>query len=46
MWDHFALEIHGTRFGAQTPVLTLSPDWTGPLPPLPGPVSRPARASI
>lgn len=33
MWDHFALEVDGTRFGAQTPVLTLTPDWTGPLPP-------------
>ncbi|OAN69003.1 hypothetical protein A8B82_04865 [Sulfitobacter sp. EhC04] len=33
MWDHFALEIEGTRFGAQTPVLTLAPDWTGALPP-------------
>ncbi|APE44290.1 hypothetical protein BOO69_13445 [Sulfitobacter alexandrii] len=33
MWDHFALEIEGTRFGAQTPVLTLTPEWAGPLPP-------------
>jgi hypothetical protein len=33
MWDHYALEIKGTRFGAQTPVLTLTPEWTGPLPP-------------
>ena len=33
MWDHFALEIKGTRFGAQTPVLTLTPEWTGSLPP-------------
>lgn len=33
MWDHFALEIDGTRLGAQTPVLTLTPDWSGPLPP-------------
>ncbi|GLT08194.1 hypothetical protein GCM10007928_04250 [Sulfitobacter porphyrae] len=41
MWDHFALEIDGTRFGAQTPVLTLTPEWTGPLPP----AARPLVAS-
>lgn len=33
MWDHYALEIAGTRFGPQMPVLTLTPEWTGPLPP-------------
>lgn len=31
--DHFALEIGGHRFGPETPALTLSPDWSGPLPP-------------
>lgn len=33
MWDHFALEIDGTRFGASVPAVLLAPDWTGPLPP-------------
>jgi hypothetical protein len=34
MWDHFALELPGARLGPEAPVLTLSPDWDGPLPPL------------
>ena len=33
MWDHFALAIGDTTFGPAAPALTLSPDWTGPLPP-------------
>ncbi|UOA27950.1 DUF2332 family protein [Pseudosulfitobacter sp. DSM 107133] len=33
MWDRFALHIDGTTFGPADPALTLSPDWTGPLPP-------------
>lgn len=33
MWDHFALETGAERFGPDTAVLTLSPDWTGPQPP-------------
>lgn len=33
MWDHFALELPGGTLGADTPVLTLSPEWEGPLPP-------------
>lgn len=33
MWDHFALEIGQTRIGADAAVLTLSPDWDGPMPP-------------
>lgn len=33
MWDHYALELDGTRHGADMPVLTLTPDWTGPQPP-------------
>lgn len=33
MWDHFALAIGNTTFGPASPALTLSPDWTGPLPP-------------
>lgn len=37
MWDHFALAIGDTIFGPVDPALTLSPDWTGPLPPAPMP---------
>ena len=33
MWDHYALELSGTRFGPDMPVLTLTPDWTGAMPP-------------
>lgn len=33
MWDHYALELEGQRFGADMPVLTLTPQWTGPKPP-------------
>jgi hypothetical protein len=33
MWDKYALDLDGTQFGPQKPVLTLSPDWTGPMPP-------------
>ncbi|MCX7567096.1 DUF2332 family protein [Sulfitobacter sp. F26169L] len=33
MWDHYALELGGKRFGPDMPVLTLSPEWSGPLPP-------------
>ena len=36
-WDEYGLEIGGQTFGAADPVLTLRPDWNGPLPP----VSRP-----
>lgn len=32
-WGHFALDVGGTVFGPQDAVLTLSPDWSGPLPP-------------
>lgn len=38
MWDHYALEIGGVRFGPNVPTLILSPDWTGPLPPQNDPV--------
>jgi hypothetical protein len=31
--DHYGLDIEGAKFGADTPALTLHPDWTGPLPP-------------
>ncbi|WP_028958439.1 DUF2332 domain-containing protein [Sulfitobacter sp. 20_GPM-1509m] len=33
MWDHFALSVGGTTLGPDDPALTLTPDWTGPLPP-------------
>ncbi|UWR23281.1 DUF2332 domain-containing protein [Sulfitobacter sp. S190] len=32
MWDHYALEIGGTRYGAPMPVISLTPDWSGPAP--------------
>ena len=31
--DKFALTIQGKSFGSANPVLTLEPDWAGPLPP-------------
>lgn len=33
-WDHFALALPGARLGPEEAVLTLTPDWRGPLPPL------------
>ena len=33
MWDHYALEIAGTRIGSPMPAITLTPDWKGPMPP-------------
>ncbi|MEM6306078.1 MAG: DUF2332 family protein [Pseudomonadota bacterium] len=33
MWDHYALEVAGTRIGPATPALTLRPEWRGPAPP-------------
>lgn len=38
MWDHFAVELDGTLFGASDPALVLHPDWDGPLPPATSPV--------
>lgn len=32
MWDHYALELGGARYGPPLPVLTLSPEWSGPPP--------------
>lgn len=32
MWDHYALELGGTRYGPDMPVICLTPEWTGPLP--------------
>ena len=36
-WDRYGLQIGDTRLGPDDPVLSLSPDWTGALPPLAGP---------
>lgn len=36
-WDRYALEANGQRFGPADAVLTLTPDWTGPVPPLVAP---------
>ncbi|MEM9967615.1 MAG: DUF2332 family protein [Pseudomonadota bacterium] len=33
MWDHYALVIDDMRYGPDDAVVTLTPDWTGPLPP-------------
>lgn len=33
LWDHYALRIGDRTFGPANPALTLTPDWTGPLPP-------------
>ena len=33
VWDHFALEVGGTRFGPEDAVVSLTPEWEGPLPP-------------
>lgn len=38
IWDRYALCINGTRFGPKDAVVTLSPDWTGPMPPKANPV--------
>ncbi|MCP5036749.1 MAG: DUF2332 domain-containing protein [Rhodobacteraceae bacterium] len=37
MWDHFALAAGGKVFGPENPAFTLSPDWSGPFPPLTAP---------
>ena len=34
MWDHFALDLAGGSMGPADPVLTLAPDWKGPMPPM------------
>lgn len=33
MWDHYALELDGHRYGRSLPAVTLMPDWRGPRPP-------------
>lgn len=32
LWDHYALRVGGGTLGPADPTLTLTPDWTGPLP--------------
>lgn len=38
IWDRYALALPGRRLGPADPVLTLAPDWSGPLPPATAPV--------
>jgi hypothetical protein len=38
MWDRYALEVCGQKFGAAKPVVTLAPEWTGAPPPCASPV--------
>ncbi len=33
MWDHYALEIDGARFGPNVPAVLLTPEWIGANPP-------------
>ncbi len=33
MWDHYALQVEGQTFSPKDAALTLTPDWSGPLPP-------------
>lgn len=37
LWDRYALLVSGQTFGPRDPALTLTPDWTGPLPPATSP---------
>lgn len=32
MWDHYAIELEGRRYGPDMPVISLTPEWTGPPP--------------
>lgn len=38
LWDHYALEINGDRFGNMMPAVLLRPEWEGPKPPKANPV--------
>ena len=38
MWDNYALEIAGERFGPNVPAVLLTPDWEGEMPPAASPV--------
>lgn len=37
LWDHYALRVGDLTLGPADPALTLTPKWTGPLPPHPTP---------
>jgi len=37
MWDHYALEVNGAVFGPSAPALTLTPEWSGGMPPATSP---------
>ena len=45
LWEHYALEVGGRRFGPNDAAVTLRPRWTGPLPRAGAPEIR-ARASV
>lgn len=45
-WDRYALRIGGQAFGPPAPVLTLQPDWSGPLPPAGAPPRLAACAGV
>ena len=45
LWDHFALEVCGHRFGPDDAAVVLRPDWRGPLPRVAAPRIR-ARAGV
>lgn len=45
MWDRYALQIGDAHLGPQTPVLTLTPEWRGALPPRTAPQIM-ARAGV
>lgn len=38
MWDHYALEIEGERFGPNVPAVLFTPEWEGAMPPSASPV--------
>lgn len=38
IWDRYALALPGRTYGPADPVLTLAPDWSGPMPPKAQPV--------
>jgi len=45
MFDRYGMVVNGIHFGPANPVLTLTPDWQGPLPPQ-GPVVVAGRAGV
>ena len=45
IWDRYALHAGGRHYGPDTPALTLTPDWRGPLPPM-APPTIAARAGV